>query len=332
MAHTSRSLSLEKISFLIFIGALSLYVLYEQVVNCHAIDMATQLFRHNNVLEGKSEFFNPWQYRVLSVYLVEFLQLFFLRIFDNHYYAFYFLRFLQNLAIFVVAYKYYKALELKSDFLIVLGILLLGYNMSHSVFQSDLSLNTYFDVLFYLLTGYLIVMNKALWILPLIVIAALNRETSILIPILLAGCAIDFTNKKIANRQNIKIAVWSLVFFMIIFISLRLYYGMPSAVGIHGMQSPLEYLKFNLTFFRMYPELFGTLGIIPLIVILRFKSLNNYLRTFFFLLVPVWFIIHFLKSTAVETRLFLVPQALVFIPACLKIIEKEIIDKLSINK
>lgn len=320
----------EYVLFGVFFIILSFYIVYEQVTNCLSIGMAEQILRHKNMLAGTSAFFNPWQYRILSTYLLETVIVIFSKIpFLNHdYIPYFFLRFLQNIAIFYVAYKYYQALRLKSNYLIMLGILLLGYNMSNSVFQSDLSFNTYFDILFYLLAGYLILINREHWVILVIILAAFNRETSVLIPFMLIFSSVDFKMKKVMNIKRFKTGIYSLLIFVIIFVGLRIYYGMPPAQGIHGMTSPIDFLKFNLSFFKLYPLLFGTLGIIPLIVIIKFKSLNHFLKLLLLLIVPVWFIVHLLKSTVVETRLFLVPQALIFVPAILFIIEKEFKERL----
>jgi hypothetical protein len=45
------------------------------------------------------------------------------------------------------------------------------------------------------------------------------------------------------------------------------------------------------------------------------------LKRWCLLIVPFWLVIHMVKSTAMESRLFLVPQALIFIPAMLWLIE-----------
>ena len=41
------------------------------------------------------------------------------------------------------------------------------------------------------------------------------------------------------------------------------------------------------------------------------------LRAFFWVIVPVWFLVHAFGSVMAETRLLLVPQAMVFIPGAL---------------
>ena len=317
----------------LFFIILSFYVVYEQATNSVSIPMAEQVVRHKNMLAGNSEFYNPWQYRIFSTVVLEgFISVFSKVSFPgSEYLPYYILRFLQNIGIFFLVLKFYTLLKIQSKYLILLGILVLGYNMSNSVFSSDLSFNTYFDILFYLLAGYLILKDQVLWIIPLMLVAALNRETSGLIPVLLIFSSIDFRSKKIHNKFNFKVGVISLTLFLVIFVLLRIYYGMPPAHGIHGINSPLEFLKFNLTFFRMYPYMFGTLAILPLLVVFNFTRLSATLKFLFWLIVPIWFVIHFLKSQAMETRLFLVPQAMVFIPATLFIIELEI-RSLLVNK
>ena len=68
----------------------------------------------------------------------------------------------------------------------------------------------------------------------------------------------------------------------------------------------------------------GTLGIVPLIAICWFRKWPFFLKAIGVLIVPFWILIHLFKSMAMETRLFLVPQALIFIPALLCLIEYEI--------
>ena len=50
---------------------------------------------------------------------------------------------------------------------------------------SDIQFNTFFDVTFYLLAGLCILQKRFVWIVPITLLAALNRETSGLIPFLL---------------------------------------------------------------------------------------------------------------------------------------------------
>ncbi len=317
-SYSSGSQLLTLLCFLI----LSAYVVYRQATDLSAIDLGRQIVRHENMLEGKSEFFNPWQYRILSTYLVEgfYKGVHALAPQIDRIKAFLIFRFFQNLLIFYLATLYFKAINIKNPWLILAGILLMSFFMAHSVFQSDLSFNTYFDILFYLLAAWLIIKQKYAWIIPLMLVAALNRETSLLIPAMLVLPCIQWKERKIARTILVPGLLSTLVFF-IAFISVRMYYGYRAPEGINGMTSVSDYLLFNLRFFRLYPELIGTLAFLPIIVIVFLKRLPRLLTYWFWIICPVWFGIHLVYSTAVETRLFLVPQILIFIPAFLWLIE-----------
>jgi hypothetical protein len=112
-------------------------------------------------------------------------------------------------------------------------------------------------------------------------------------------------------------------------VAVRAYFGYQPAVGIHGMTSPKDFFMFNITFFRMYPLLLGTLSVIPIVVMFNLGNLPAILRHWFWLIVPFWFLIHLAKGTAVETRLFLVPQVIIFLPAFLLLIDHWYVENLN---
>jgi hypothetical protein len=118
------------------------------------------------------------------------------------------------------------------------------------------------------------------------------------------------------------IGLFSGIIFLIVFFGVRMYYGYQSPEGINGMYTFTDYFFFNIRFLRMYPELIGTLAIIPFVVLIYLKRLPPLLIQWFWVICPVWFLIHLSYSTAVESRLFLVPQCLVFIPGFLVLVEQ----------
>lgn len=308
--------------FVALYSILSLYVVYEQATDLYAIPLPEQVARHERMLARNSEFFNPWQYRVFSTYMVEGFYYILHSLSDriDLVKSFILFRVLQNILIFVIAHCYFIALGIRNPWLVVMGILLLGFSMAHSVFQSDLSVNTYFDILFYLLAGLLIIKERLIWIIPLVLLAALNRETSLLIPVMLIIPFVQWKPFSIP-RTPFLIATISTILFFAVFISVRLYYGYREAEGINGMTSFTDYLSFNLRYLKVYPELIGTVAFLPILTILFLKRLPRLLQQWFWVVCPAWFLIHFAFSTAVESRLFLVPQALIFIPAFLWLIE-----------
>ena len=305
---------------------LSTYVAYEQFLSCIGVGMDIQLERHARFIAGNSEFFNPWQYRVLSGFVLEGFIRFFktLPLQLNPYVPLLALKFIQNLLLFYVAYYFYKALNLKSWFLILSGIMILAFNMSNSNWQADMAYNTYFDVLFYLLAGYVILKEHPAWIIPITAVAVLNRETSGFIPFMLLISAFDYRPFRLVRKDRLWYSAIALLVYVILFVGVRAYYGLRSYEAIHDIDTPYEFFMFNIRFFNMYPQLLGTLGVVPLLALIWFNRWPFYLKALGMLIVPFWIVVHLFKSMAMETRLFLVPQALIFIPALLCLIEFEL--------
>jgi hypothetical protein len=302
---------------------LSAYIVYQQATHTDAISLDEQLVRHQRMLDGNSEFFNPWQYRVFSTYVSEAFAdtvRFFVPSIGKAY-AFLGLRFIQNIVIFILAGLYFRRLAIENPWLRLSGILILGFCMAHSVFASDLSINTYFDIIFYLTAAILILKNKYFWIVPLMFVAALNRETSALIPLMVVLPAINW-KERLIDRNRLWAGAAAGIVFLVVFFSIRAYYGYREAMGINDMTSIKEFFLYNIKFKRMYLQMIGTLGFLPIVVVLFLNKLSPTLRTWFWIVVPVWFIIHLCYSAAVESRLFLVPQALIFVPAFLQLINR----------
>lgn len=300
---------------------ISAYIVYQQATHTDAITLQVQLERHEHKLAGDSEFFNPWQYRILSTYIMEAFARTAHAVMPSidSIKSFLVLRFLQNILVFMLAGLYFKRLGILNPWLRLSGILILGFCMAHSVFASDLSVNTYFDIVFYLVAAILILDKKYVWLIPLSFFASLNRETSALIPAMLVIPAFDW-KKRTIDRKILTIGVAAGVAYAIAFVGVRLYFGYQPSIGVKGMTSFSEFIFFNLTFKRMYFQMIGTLAFLPIITILFLGKLSPQLRAWFWIMVPIWFIIHFCYSAAVESRLFLVPQSLIFVPAFLQII------------
>ena len=305
---------------LIFIIMMSAYVVFEHATDCETIDSTEQISRHELALAGESKFYNPWQYRIFPTIVLEG----FIRTYKAvapgtcDICPYLLLRVIQNVMIFYLCLFYYQKLGVRNPLLLLAGLLILCLTYGNSSFHSDLSFNTYFDIIFYLAAALLILNNKEIWILPLIVLASLNRETSALIPFMILA---PFSLQKI-DRRKILIAAGSFVLFLTVFVALRWMFEYRPAASIHGMSKPLEFLHYNITFVRLYPLLFGTLGFIPIIAILGLKRLPILFQHWFWLIVPIWFVIHLFYSLAVETRLFLAPHTLLFIPALLLLVER----------
>jgi hypothetical protein len=270
------------------------------------------------VIHGESG--TPWQYRLFTEGMVYGLVRGFeaLGVARPIGTAFILFRLVQCLVTFSLALAYYRklGLTLVEGFL---GISLLTWGMCHGLYDTDMTFNTYTDMSFFLLAGLLILHHKPLWLLPLMLVAPFNRETSGCIPVMLLFSSVVLSPSfKCPPRQILLIVAVSLLLWLGIVGGLRLVYGMrPYIVPTAGKKPILPLLIFNLTWWRTWVFLFATLGLIPVMALVSWKAWPEPLRRFFWAVVPVWFPAHFALAHAPETRLFLVPQVLIFIPGAL---------------
>lgn len=239
-------------------------------------------------------------------------------------------RFLQNVLLIILCFRYFS-LFVKNKMLVALGVMLSVLFMGNGVVDSDLTFNTYMDITLYILAGLVIVKNlNPLWIIPLTVLGSLNRETALFIPVLYFFTYFkwaDWPSIKNLITSNVKvigITSTSVVLFFIIFISIRMYYGLQP-VSTWRVSAGWPMLKLNLfssVSIKTYMELFGIMGFLPLWSLLIFSKMHKNLKIFFLVLVPIWFGIHFVSAIAYQTRLFLVPVLLVLLPSVLENLEQ----------
>ena len=348
---------------------LSIYPIYRNFYYSNGI---LTYERHKAVIEKRSEYYNPWQYRILCPMIVEGMLFVYDHTIDKifpiekkihfsiesstgtnpetdgfvklmqtpgamkYMVIFIFFRLIEHFIIYLLAWKLWGAF-IKNKWLIFFGINFIALSFGNAVTAADLSFNTYLDIIFYLLTANIIVYHKdARWLIPITVLAAFNRETGILIPALYFISKTNFSNfnlKKL-NIKDInfpKKQTWFFtallyIFFIIGFIGLRMYYGyQPQQVWKAKAGWPM--LKLNLMSaagIKAYMELIGTFAVVPLIILYKFKSLPYLLKKWFLFLVPIWFAAHYVSVVAYQTRLFMVPLILIFMPMMLWLIEKYI--------
>jgi hypothetical protein len=261
---------------------------------------------------------NPWQYRILADWMISILisVVYRLRLDDPEVISFIVFRFMQCVLILGAAGLYYRKLGLPL-FTNLLGLSILAWSMSFSLYNSDLSFNNFFDVAFYLVAAIVILSEKFIWVIPLMVLAALNRETSALIPVM--GLAYAYFTPGV-NKGIKSIALTtlgSLIVFAVIFIGLRYYYGEQTFLTADGYYPGFGLFFLNLRRVITWEQLLVTLGILPVMAMFAYGTWPKPLKIFFWAVVPVWMIVHFFSSLVAETRLLLVPQALVFIPGVL---------------
>jgi len=231
--------------------------------------------------------------------------------------AFVLIRLLQNTLMGCLAVAFYRRMGIPA-LAGLLGVGLLTCGMGHGLYDTDMTFNTYTDMSLFLIAAILICDGKFLWIVPLMLIAPFNRETSGCIPFMFLFSQWRFGERPAVSRNTWAIFAGCLLLWIAIVGGLRLVYGMrPYIVPTAGKSPILPLLWFNLTWWRTWVFLLATLGIIPFLALAAWRTWPERLRRFFWAVVPIWFPAHFCLAHAPETRLFLVPQALIFLPGAL---------------
>ena len=197
----------------------------------------------------------------------------------------------------------------------IIGVLLIGILIN--VHLKDLFIvATILDASFLVLALLLIKNQKYYWLLPLLVFAGLNRETSILIIVIFF---IKLIFLKEIKKKNILLFFYLILTYIFIFISLRYFLGPAEHMSLSSEDHfllaiflwniKLEYFLYALFLYFIF---FGFLWIY---VISGFKKLNyelreNYLILLFYLPL-IW-----VFGSWYETRL-LIPMFSIVIPSLL---------------
>ena len=276
--------------------------------------VTTQVLRHRDVMDGTA--FDPWVYRVLSELGVEALYdgLKTVGIHRAHEFAFVAFRFAQNVVIFLLSALYFRRLGLTRP-ATAFGLGLLAWGLSSSYANSDLRFDTWSDVIFLLVAALILLEGDHAfpWLIPLTALAATNRETSGMIPLLLAAVALHEGLRTAAGRRTAGIAATSFAVWLAIYLGLR------GAIGDRPVFLPpgWDLLHRNVTDSRTWVNLFHTVGILPFVCVYAWRWWSAPLRLIAIAVVPVWVVVHFVAGLALETRLFAVPFVLVFVPGAL---------------
>ena len=283
-----------------------------------------QIDRQIAFFKADSMYFNPWQYRILSPFLVEGFHILLLKIVGSQLTYLTSIKYfftLQSFLLNVSAWLFYKKFTNNRP-LCFAGVLLLANGMIASAIEADIfNFNTYFDIIFYTWATWIIFSGtNRWWFLPLTFFAALNRETSLLLPLLLLLDYPALATRKLWFRQ-LGILTCCLLIYVVIFFAIRLHYGYQPPAPI-GIETGLPMLHFNLTDPETITLLFSMLTVLPLFALFNIRKVDFRLQILFWLIVPAWFGIHFWLVWAREIRIFSVPFTIVFIPIVLDLIQK----------
>jgi hypothetical protein len=320
--------------------ATSATVLYQQESDGHSTPARFEVLRHLEWMQGRSYLFNPWQYRVLPDLAIEATVRGFglvpawrerarvrhaprapleRRIAANDWALLPYrsLRVVLGALIFASLLQWLERVGVADAKARWLGVVLLAYAMGQAHFDSAMAFSSYFDLWFFLLAALAITGGRPAWILPLSALAAANRETGALIPVMLAATAIDLRGRRVHDRAALGWAAVSGLAFAAVFVAVRSFYGWQPPSPVYGHAGVLDFLRVNLTYPFTVPELLGTFLWVPVLALLGYRRWSPELRLWFWWIVPIWLVVHLGHAMLRETRLLLVPHALIFVPGLL---------------
>jgi hypothetical protein len=272
-----------------------------------------QVQRHFAVLNGTA--LNPWQYRVLSEYVIEAVAFLPRRLGIGNalVLTFVIVRVAQNAAVLLAAYVYFRRLSI-SPAAAILGLNLLALIILQADLESDLSFNTYFDVLFYLLAAISVLAGGTWSVVAITALAAFNRETSALIPLLPLAAWTSAGNR----ARRVQAVAAGLLLYGTIFLAIRLWYGARPLMLGWNHPPGISMFLFNMRRYA-WVRMVATFGTLPLLALAGYRRWPAELKAFCWIIVPVWFSVHVFSSVMTETRLYLVPLVIVVLPASLLI-------------
>jgi hypothetical protein len=202
-------------------------------------------------------------------------------------------------------------------------VAVLAWDFTYSGYGTSLSFDTYFNILFYLLAGIIIISRKYVWLILVTVFASINRETSGLIAVILAVSTTRIGPKPIFNWRVLAIAGICMFPFVAEYLGLRLYFGPRKFSDPLGHSMGWDVLRYNLTDRYTYFSAFATFSFLPLLALVQWRKWPEILHSFFWAIVPMWLLIIPLFGKLAEARLLLVPYIIVFLPAAFIVIQGE---------
>lgn len=280
------------------------------------VDAGPQVRLHARILDGRAD--DPRQYRVLFPFVNEAVVRALRAAGAPHPYgtAFVGVRLIQNTLIFLAANAFYRALGVPAATALA-GLALLAWSMSQALYDSDLQFSTYGEVVFFLVAALFLVRRRYAPFPLLAAVAALNRETSGFIPVLLLVAAFSShwpreTRAKVVIAGLVALACWGAVVWAV-----RSAYGPHRVTLPYGHHLGMDVFWYNVLRGKTWTYLLRTVTVLPVLCAVGYRGWPPILRVFLWTIVPLWFVFHFFAAVVAETRLFLVPVAVVLVPGSL---------------
>lgn len=271
----------------------------------HFLD-TEQRTRHEAILAARAG--DPWGYRVLSALVIEGvhralpglgLPVVFVGV-----------RWCVNVALFAAAAWYLATLGFGTA-PVAAGLAALGWSVCLANYNAGLAFDTYADVALYLAVASLLVRGRVGLVVPVAWLAAVNRETALLMPLLIA-----LVPPVVPPRRRLVFAALALAGQAACVLVLRWMLGPQPLVVPEGHAPGLPLLGYNLLRPVTWLNLATTFLFVPPLALATWRRWPLELRRFA-VLVPLWVGPLFFAAIVAETRLFLVPYALVVLPAAL---------------
>jgi hypothetical protein len=119
------------------------------------------------------------------------------------------------------------------------------------------------------------------------------------------------------GRRAVRYGAAALAAFAITIASVRLIVGSAPLFKPFNLSPGFDYVRYNLRTGLTWEYLFRTLNIVPFVALAGLARWPRELKAFAIAIVPLWALVHLLASILAETRLLLVPYAVVFVPGAL---------------
>lgn len=270
--------------------------------------LGEQQYKVSDILLGDAP--SPFQYRPLSYHAAALAAIGVDALGLPYALGFILIRLLQNIAIFAAFWAFWRTLGLRAtETLLCLSVLL--YAMSNTLTDSDLAFDTYGDLLFYGLAAWAILTERDRIVAVVVVLAAATRETSLFIPLL-------YLVSVAAQPRRRTYAVLALLAWGITYAAIRLGYGPRAEMGAYGALPGPEMIRYNLSRgVDTMVNLLATFSLLPVLLLVGWRRLPALLQRWALVLLVPWFGLMLWFGVWAETRLFLVPFAVVMIPAAL---------------
>ena len=261
------------------------------------------------------------QYRPLSAYVSIALQ----QLFHLGGPPFQAIRFVQCLLLFGLAYLFYGQLHIQSRLRLVgVGLLtgLISLQLG-TLGPNGFSMDRFFDTIFYLLAGILVLRNRERWIPALVAVAIANRETAVFMPMLiLARYPLKSLLASRQGKRALRIAAVAWAVAALVYLAIHLYYG-PHPRTEDSYWGP-RMLLHSLSMPGQTAFFLAAINLLPVLALLVLRAADAFLQRLFWLVVPVWFAVHIWAARLGEGLMYLAPLALIGVPLVLQGLQRRL--------